>query len=280
MSSMYLRLFVRRAVNTRLYLDRVEDRCDMERSGPPIPVVLFDRLGSSTSCGVHSGNCAYQISLIIKFSMLCHPGLLISLRKFVMSAVSKPEVIFVLGGPGAGKGTQCTNIVNKYGYVHLSAGELLREEQLKPGSKYGELIQGHMVNGTIVPVQITCSLLAQAMEQSGSNRFLIDGFPRNTNNLDGWNEAMSDKVNFLGVLFFDCSEQVCINRCLLRGASGSGRSDDNEETLKKRFQTYQNSTIPIIKHYEAQGLAYKIDANKAADQVFEDVQKVLARLQH
>lgn len=201
-----------------------------------------------------------------------------SIRNVTMSAVSKPQVIFVLGGPGAGKGTQCTNIVNKFGHVHLSAGELLREEQLKPGSKYGELIEGHMVNGTIVPVEITCNLLAQAMEKSTNNKFLIDGFPRNENNLQGWNKVMSDKVDLRGVLFFDCSENTCIERCLSRGASGSGRSDDNEDTLKKRYNTYLNATLPIIKHYEGHGLVYKIDASQTTDKVFEQVKSILEKL--
>lgn len=204
--------------------------------------------------------------------------LLNSIRNVTMSAVSKPEVIFVLGGPGAGKGTQCTNIVKKFGYVHLSAGELLREEQNKPGSKFGELIEGHMVNGTIVPVEITCSLLEQAMKNAATNKFLIDGFPRNNDNLLGWNDAMSDKVNLLGVLFFDCSEQTCIDRCLSRGAAGSGRTDDNEETLKKRFQTYLNATLPIIKHYEGEGLVYKVDASHSADEVFQEVEKIFNKL--
>ncbi|EDO26972.1 predicted protein [Nematostella vectensis] len=75
-----------------------------------------------------------------------------------MSSASKPVVIFVLGGPGAGKGTQCERIVKEYGYVHLSAGELLREER-KSGSKDGDLIENCMTEGKIVPVAITVSLL-------------------------------------------------------------------------------------------------------------------------
>ena len=65
-----------------------------------------------------------------------------------------------------------------------------------------------------------------------------------------------------------------MNRCLQRGAAGSGRSDDNEETLKKRFQSYVKDTMPIIDYYEALGLVRKIDASQSPDQVFEDVQKV------
>eukprot|EP00116_Pleurobrachia_bachei_P011380 sb/3471642/ len=80
----------------------------------------------------------------------------------VAQSLTKPDVVFVLGPPGAGKGTQCSKIVEKYGYTHLSAGDLLRAERAS-GSADGELIQSHIVGGTIVPVSITVKLLANAM---------------------------------------------------------------------------------------------------------------------
>ncbi len=110
--------------------------------------------------------------------------------------MSKPNILFVLGGPGAGKGTQCAKIVENFGYVHLSAGDLLRAERKAPGSQFGELIEHHITNGTIVPVEITCSLLERAMNESEKNDFLIDGFPRNEDNLSGWNRVMGDKVSY------------------------------------------------------------------------------------
>merc|ERR1712083_302644 len=122
--------------------------------------------------------------------------------------MAKPNVVFVLGAPGAGKGTQCQKIVEKFGWVHLSAGDLLRAERKSPGSQYGELIETHIVNGTIVPVAITCSLLERAMKESDKNDFLIDGFPRNEDNLTGWNQAMGDKVNLKFVLNFECSQET------------------------------------------------------------------------
>lgn len=64
-----------------------------------------------------------------------------------------------------------------------------------------------------------------------------------------------------------------MDRCLQRGAAGSGRSDDNEESLRKRFQTYVNDTMPIIDYYDALGLVRKIDASQSPDQVFDDVKK-------
>lgn len=188
--------------------------------------------------------------------------------------MAKYNVIFVLGGPGAGKGTQCENIVREFGYVHLSAGDLLREERQRTGSQFGEEIDTHIKNGTIVPVQITCSLLKRAMESSGKDQFLIDGFPRNQDNLDGWNKEMSDVATVIRVLFFNCPEQVCVERCLSRGKT-SGRTDDNEESLKKRIKTYNESTMLIIEHYRKLDLVSEINAGNSPDAVFEDVKKVL-----
>ncbi|XP_064476389.1 UMP-CMP kinase-like isoform X2 [Ornithodoros turicata] len=191
---------------------------------------------------------------------------LASIKKRVVStiigmATTKPNVVFVLGPPGSGKGTQCKNIVKRFGYIHLSAGDLLREEQNTPGSQYGDIIEHHVRNGTIVPVEITCSLIEKAMQKHAVKRFLIDGFPRNQNNLDGWNTQMSDKVHLDFVLFIECPQEVCVERCLNRGKKGSGRSDDNMESLKKRFETYTNDTMPVIAYYDKQGLVKKVDGS-------------------
>jgi UMP-CMP kinase len=93
------------------------------------------------------------------------------------SSSKKPRVVFVLGGPGAGKGTQCAHIVTDFGFVHLSAGDLLRDEQ-KKGGKTGEMIKKIIADGAIVPVAVTLGLLKDAMTEhqaAGRNRFLIDG---------------------------------------------------------------------------------------------------------
>jgi UMP-CMP kinase len=109
--------------------------------------------------------------------------------------------------------------------------------------------------------------MSQAMAASGSKFFLIDGFPRSQNNLDGWNKEMSDKANVLFVLFFDAPEEVCVERCLSRGQAGSGRSDDNPESLKKRVFTYMNDTMPIINQFSELDLVRKVDASRGPDEV-------------
>ena len=94
---------------------------------------------------------------------------------------SKVSVVYVLGGPGAGKGTQCANLVRDYGFTHLSAGDLLREEQDRKDSEFGSLIKQNIKEGIIVPMEITVQLLENAMtadlekKEDGKGRFLIDG---------------------------------------------------------------------------------------------------------
>lgn len=165
---------------------------------------------------------------------------------------SRPKVIFVLGGPGAGKGTQCERLVSKYGFVHLSAGELLRKAR-ESGTEEGKLIDEYLVQGKIVPVRISLSLLRAEMEaardRAGSTHFLIDGFPRNFDNVQGWEELMQEVADVEAVLAIDCPEDVLIERLLKRGET-SGRTDDNVETIRKRFHTYNEATRPVIAYYQ------------------------------
>lgn len=184
-------------------------------------------------------------------------------------SLTKPDVVFVLGPPGAGKGTQCQMIVQKYGYTHLSAGDLLRAERAS-GSSDGDLIESHIRGGTIVPVAITVKLLANAMMKVTDGKFLIDGFPRNEDNVAGWNSLMHDKVNLKFVLFYECNEEECLKRALSRN---QGRSDDNVDSFRKRIQTYLNSTMPIVNSFKGKGLLRNIDGSTDPESVFLLTQK-------
>lgn len=89
---------------------------------------------------------------------------------------------------------------------------------------------------------------------------------------------MTDKCLVKGVLFCECSKEVCSQRCLKRGAAGSGRSDDNEEVLMKRHETYLMSTLPIIEHFQKQDLVYKVNSMQSPEKVFEDSTKILSNI--
>lgn len=92
-------------------------------------------------------------------------------------SADKTSVVFVLGGPGAGKGTQCANLVRDYGFNHLSAGDLLRAEQDREGSEFGDMIKSYIKDGKIVPMEVTVQLLENAVMDvnKGEGRFLVDG---------------------------------------------------------------------------------------------------------
>lgn len=175
------------------------------------------------------------------------------------------KVIFVLGGPGSGKGTQCSNIVRDYGFTHLSAGDLLRAE-IKSGSANGTMIRNMIKEGKIVPSEVTINLLEKAMLENGNDKFLIDGFPRNEENRAAFEEVTKIEPEF--VLFFDCSEEEMERRLLNRN---QGRDDDNIETIRKRFKVFLESSLPVIEHYNAKNKVRMVDATRPIDDVFETV---------
>eukprot|EP00914_Ancora_sagittata_P029166 GHVO01057659.1.p1 GENE.GHVO01057659.1~~GHVO01057659.1.p1 ORF type:complete len:213 (+),score=33.07 GHVO01057659.1:90-728(+) len=186
-----------------------------------------------------------------------------------------PTVIFCLGGPGSGKGTQCERVADKFKFYHISAGDCLREEMSQADSEYGELIDQYIKDGKIVPVEITCQLLKKKMVSIGwdGGKFIIDGFPRNRNNLDGWNRVMGESVHVPFILFFDCEDDVMIKR-LTKRSEHSGRTDDNIDTIKRRLQTYSGETMPIIQAFESEGRCRRIDASHTIDGVWSHVADV------
>lgn len=191
----------------------------------------------------------------------------------------KVTVVFVLGGPGAGKGTQSENLVRDYGFNHLSAGDLLRAEQVREGSEYGELIRHHIREGTIVPMEVTVALLSNAMaailEQNSSKttpaRFLIDGFPRQIDQAHFFEETVC--VSKL-VLFLVCPEEVMLGRLLKRGET-SGRDDDNIESIRKRFRTFEQTSMPVVREFEEKGKVISVQATGSKEEVYERIQSEL-----
>ncbi|MED6158528.1 UMP-CMP kinase 3 [Stylosanthes scabra] len=186
-----------------------------------------------------------------------------------VSIVEKiPKVVFVLGGPGSGKGTQCSNIAKLFGYTHLCVGDLLRAES-ESDSKNGKMIKNAMNEGKIVPSQVTIKLLQQAMRKIGKDKFVIDGFPRSDENRAAFENVTGIEPAF--VLYFDCPVEQMEQRLLSRN---QGREDDKIETIKKRFKIFLECSLPVISYYEEKGKLRKIDAARSIDQVFESVKTI------
>ncbi|KAL0304773.1 UNVERIFIED_CONTAM: UMP-CMP kinase [Sesamum calycinum] len=183
-----------------------------------------------------------------------------------------PFVTFVLGGPGSGKGTQCTRIVETFGFTHLSAGDLLRKE-ISSNSENGSMILNTIREGKIVPSEVTVKLIQKAIEASENDRFLIDGFPRSEENRIAYEQVIGAEPDI--VLFFDCPVEEMVKRVLNRN---QGRIDDNIDTVKERLKVFTELNLPVIKYYSEKGKLYKIDATGSEDEIFERVRPVFAVL--
>ncbi|PIN01799.1 Uridylate kinase/adenylate kinase [Handroanthus impetiginosus] len=175
-------------------------------------------------------------------------------------------------GPGSGKGTQCSMIAEHYGFFHLSAGELLQKE-VDSGSENKEMIECYRMEGKLLPSGMVIKLLQKAMEKSQTKRFLIDGFPRNKENLGAAEDIM--KIEPELVLLIECSGEVLISRLLNRN---QGRADDNRETIEKRLKVYHESTLPLIDYYSSKGKLCKVDGEASKEKVFESIKKFLCKL--
>lgn len=197
-------------------------------------------------------------------------------------------VCFVLGGPGSGKGTVCKRLHDELGAVHLSAGELLRREMdptINPDSPYKECVAEAMREGRIVPGHITVALLHQAMAAASDKcwnsgptpLFLIDGFPRSMENLRRWREQADGPLMSSSALFLSCADAE-LSRRILRRAKTSGRTDDNAETIRKRFQTHNEDTPPLLQELARFMPVTHVRADQTADQVFSDVKAHLLSL--
>lgn len=195
-----------------------------------------------------------------------------------MDLSKKPKVLYVLGGPGSGKGTQCENFIKNFGFKHLSAGELLREE-VKRGTELGQEINGYITQGLLVPGETTVRLLRNTMEELGWNKhiFIIDGFPRNFSNIEFWQNVMKDDVEIVGVLYLSCSEETMQSRILKRGLT-SGRTDDNAEAFKTRIRIYLDESYPVIEHYRKLNKLYEANANGSVEECYIECKKIIESL--
>ncbi|MFN3628034.1 MAG: nucleoside monophosphate kinase [Parvibaculum sp.] len=182
----------------------------------------------------------------------------------------QPNIVYILGGPGAGKGTMCELANIQLGWTHLSTGDLLRAE-LKAGGPTTTLIRQYIDAGTLVPDEIVVGLLKNAIEttirNTGNLNFLIDGFPRSFGNMDAWYKVFGDNDDLPKMIYFECPLEVLTQRILAR-AQYSGRSDDNVESMKQRFDTFKAETLPIVEHFKGKGKCVEIDTSQDREAVY------------
>ena len=177
--------------------------------------------------------------------------------------MSEKGVIFVLGGPGCGKGTQAISISKEYGIGYAAAGDILREEIKDPNSPNGAKIKQIMEAGQIVPPELICETIKKTIQASSYKYFLMDGFPRSIQQDDTFRKLMPPCT---AVALLDAPDDVLVQRCLNRGKT-SGRIDDNEATIKERIKTYKSQTNDVLERYKNEGKVFVINANQPIETV-------------
>ena len=203
--------------------------------------------------------------------------------------------IVLLGPPGAGKGTLASRLVEEFGFVHISTGDILREEVAK-GSELGRLAKGYMERGELVPDEV---ILGMVRERVGDSKdcFLFDGFPRTISQAEGLREIVPIHL----VLYLKIPEEEVVRRLSARrvcrkcganynlitnppkvpgvcdkcGGELYQRPDDREEVIRKRFRVYLEQSAPLIDYYRKQGILREIDASRSPDEVFSQAAEAI-----
>ncbi len=215
--------------------------------------------------------------------------------------------IILLAPPAAGKGTQSDLLCKKYGFVHISTGDLLREAMQKD-DEMGHMLQEQMQSGKLIDDGVVFQLLENKLKTiQDTSGYILDGFPRNVNQAEGYNQLLQSKNQELSaVIYLSVDYDLALKRIVGRiscpkcghvyndmieenqpsvkgicndcGIELTKRSDDNEETFKVRFETYIDQTEPLITYYKEKGLLYEVDSSVSTAEVFKQIESIVERL--
>ena len=177
--------------------------------------------------------------------------------------------LILFGPPGSGKGTQSEKIVDKFGLIHLSTGNLLRQE-IAEKTGLGLAAKSFMDKGQLVPDEVVIGMIDSCLEKHADAKgFLFDGFPRTVAQAEALDRLLTlKKTSITKVIALEVSEEELIKRLIKRGET-SGRSDDtNEEVIRKRFAVYKNETEQVADHYKQQGKFEPIKGIGTIDEIF------------
>ena len=180
--------------------------------------------------------------------------------------------IILFGPPGSGKGTQAEKLIEKYNLVHISTGDLLRKE-LAEESPLGLEAKTFMDAGRLVPDEVVIGMISKKIDENeNAGGFIFDGFPRTIAQAEALDKLMDAKdFSITCVLSLQVSEQELVKRLLNRGKT-SGRSDDQDEaTIRSRFDEYKKKTAPVAEYFDRQNKLNEIEGEGTIDEIFESL---------
>ncbi len=192
--------------------------------------------------------------------------------------------IVIFGAPGSGKGTQSDKIIAEFGVAHISTGDVLRSE-IKAQTELGKTASKYIQEGKLVPDSLIIDMLAMTLDKLIKNGgacdgkvlpgVIFDGFPRTIAQAEALDKVLRERGEELSVVIgLEVDDEELISRIITRGKT-SGRSDDNEETAKKRLDTYYAQTLPLKDFYVDQGKYVKIKGVGSIEDIYENIRKAL-----
>ena len=206
------------------------------------------------------------------------PFLTLRLR-YCKNPISTMTNLILFGPPGSGKGTQAAFLIEKYGLVHISTGDLFRYE-MNHDTPLGQEAKAYMANGELVPDSVTIGMLRNKVEKHPRTKgFIFDGFPRTIPQAEALDALLFSKsTDVAGLISLEVGEEEIVQRILLRGRT-SGRADDNDEiTVRKRITVYKSETEPVFGYYAAKGKGYRINGLGTIDEIAERLSEAVEAL--
>ena len=191
-----------------------------------------------------------------------------------------PLDIVILGPPWAGKGTQGKLIAADAGIPHVNTGEMFRAE-CAAGTELGERVRSILDDGDLVPDELTIEVVRARLGQDDTAQgFVLDGFPRTLAQAEALDRVLVeiDRGELSVVLDFQIPDEVAVQRLLGR-AGVEGRSDDTLHLIQHRLDVYHEKSEPLVEYYRARGILVGIHADRTVEEVFAEVQQVLATAQ-
>ncbi|HTJ13630.1 MAG TPA: adenylate kinase [Dinghuibacter sp.] len=176
--------------------------------------------------------------------------------------------LILFGPPGSGKGTQSNRLIEKYGWIHLSTGDLLRAEIAKQ-TPLGIEAKHLMDHGHLVPDEVVIGMIGSALDANPQAKgFLFDGFPRTVAQAEALDKLLTFKKTGINLLIFlHVGDEELVHRLVERGKN-SGRSDDNAETARKRIEVYKRDTTPVADYYSRFGKVVHVPGEGSIDDIF------------
>ncbi len=189
---------------------------------------------------------------------------------------NKMKNIVIFGAPGSGKGTQSDLMIEKYGLNHISTGDVLRGE-IKNGTELGKTAKSYIDKGQLIPDELMIDILASVYDKFGKEHkgVIFDGFPRTIPQAEALKKMLAERGHKIAAMIeLDVPEDELMTRLIKRGKE-SGRSDDNEETIKKRLDVYHNQTAPLVDWYKKEGLHRHVNGLGSLERIFNDISSII-----